>query len=430
MSHYPPQGEPIPVQPLYAIPAVPNRPGIITAIGVISIVVAAMSMLGGLITVFYSISRMALAAMSSGPMPPTPVAAPSRPPIVTTQASTAPTVRVYENGFDDDQRPIVLDAIENVHPLSDLRHKQMDRLLAKCGKQMFPVGKLNLEAAIKNGINDSGQSYSNTGNGPDYYVLSKGRVEVNDDRALYDPMDGGEKVRVADDEPEEDTNALSAGEVDALVKKAQQMAAQKLNPQQIAAWTQELQNPNQMLLTSTGKPAKTVLQLLRVTVQADGSALFQTRSGFVSMAQNGGVLFSTSSAAGWAARSGKSPFKVHPGAVTMAIVDAVGGLLLAILLLIAGILVLRQSPRARKLHLLYACIKIPLVILGVIGWTWIIHDVVSGIQQSVGATASTAATKPMAGFTIAFAVVALIYPIALLIVMNTRSVKDYYASGQ
>lgn len=430
MSQYPPQGGPIPVQPLYAMPVVPRRPGIISAIGIISIVVAAMGLLGGLITVFYSISLMTLAAMSSASAAFSPTTMPSTS-VVATQPSTVPSVRVYENGFDDDQRAMALEAMENVHPLSDVRHKQLDRLLAKCGKQMFPVGKLNLETAVKNGINDSGQSYSNHGNGPDYYVLAKGRVEVNDDRALYDPMDGGEKVRVADDEPDDETNVLSAAEIDSVVKRAQKLARQKLTPQQLATWTQELQNPNQTLINSTGKPARTAAQLITVTVQRDGSAVFQTRTGVVSMSQTGAVLFSSSTGAMFAGAGGAGPsFKINHGAIAMVIVDAVGGLLLAILLLIAGILVLKQSPRGRKLHLIYALVKIPIVILGVIGWTWIIRDIVSAIQTSVGATAPMSSAKPMAGFTIAFAVVALIYPIALLIVMNTRSVKEYYASGQ
>jgi hypothetical protein len=227
----------------------------------------------------------------------------------------------------------------------------------------------------------------------------------------------------------EPTATTTPAEIDAIVKKAQQMAVQKLNPQQIAAWTTELQNPNQLLFTSTNKPAKTAQQLISVTVQPDGSAMFQTRIGFVSMAQTGGLLFSTSSMAGWGGAAAGSPFKVNAGAAAMAMSDAIGGLFLAILLLIAGIMTLRQSPRARKVHLIYALLKIPLVIVGVIGWWLLMHDMMASLSNSVGAAAMSG-MKPMTGVITAFAVVACIYPIALLIVLNTRSVKEYYASGQ
>jgi hypothetical protein len=429
MSQIPPQVGPIPVQPLYALPVVPARPGIITAIGIISIVVAALSLLGGLVTALWSFSFLMISAVSSAAFtPPAPATAPA--PMLTSQVTTAPSLRVTSSGFEEADRAIVLEAMESVRPLSDARHKQMDKLLAKCGKQIFPIGNLKLYKAVTNAINDSGQSYSSNGNGPDYFVLAKGRIEVNDDRALFDPLDGGEKVRVADDEPEEDSNALTPAEIDAIIKKSQQMAQQKLTPQQIAGWTSELQDPNQSLFTSTNKPARTAQQLITVTVQPDGSAMFQTRTGFVSMAQNGGILFSSSTmTAGWGRAGGGPPIKINKGAAAMAMTDAIGGLLLAILLLIAGILALRQSPRARRLHLIYALIKIPLVIVGTIGWAWMMHDLMTSLSKTVG-VAPMAGMRPMSTAMMTVGIIGCIYPIALLIVLNTRSVKEYYASGQ
>jgi hypothetical protein len=432
MSQYPPPGvAPIPVQPLeYTLPVNPGRPGTITAIGIVSIIIASLSLLGGLGSALWSFSMLMISTATAR----IPVAPPAPPPPAiissTNPSSSAPSVRVTSNGFDDADRAIALDAMESVRPLSDARHKQMDKLLAKCGKQMFPVGNpRDLEKAVHNAINDSGQSYSSNGNGPDYYVLAGGRVEVRDERALFDPLDGSEKVRVADDEPDEEGNALSVAEVDALVKKAQQLAKQKLTPPQIATFTRELQDPNQALITATGNPGKSTPQLVNVMVQTDGSALFQTRTGFVNVAANGGLLFSSSSAARWAAGGRGPPFKVNGAAATLALVDAIGGLLLAILLLIAGILALRQSARGRGLHLIYALAKIPLVILGAIGWWWLVNDMYKSMSSTMGVPMG-GAFRSMAAVSTAFAVIACIYPIALLIVLNLKSVREYYASAR
>jgi hypothetical protein len=103
---------------------------------------------------------------------------------------------------------------------------------------------------------------------------------------------------------------------------------------------------------------------------------------------------------------------------------AIVHLLLAGILLVAGILVLRGHGVSRKLHLWWAVLKIP---------TAIGAGIVSGIMMRSMMAASGAPAMPVGVFVGVISVaglgVACIYPIALLIVMNTSAVKQFYKSA-
>jgi hypothetical protein len=100
-------------------------------------------------------------------------------------------------------------------------------------------------------------------------------------------------------------------------------------------------------------------------------------------------------------------------------------LLMAIMLIVAGILILRQSAVARKLHLIYATVKIPLAIVGGIAYAAMMSQLVGGMGAAAGAAGTSWAFSIMG---VALAVIGSLYPIALLITMNTRTVRDYYNS--
>src|SRR5207344_445471 len=81
---------------------------------------------------------------------------------------------------------------------------------------------------------------------------------------------------------------------------------------------------------------------------------------------NGAVISSFSAKGGFIGATGP-PFKVSSAGAIIVGIESVLSLALAIYLLVAGILTLRQSLRGRQLHLIYAIIKIPLVIVAMIG---------------------------------------------------------------
>ena len=115
----------------------------------------------------------------------------------------------------------------------------------------------------------------------------------------------------------------------------------------------------------------------------------------------------------------------------LALSEAVVGLALAVFLLVVGILVFRDAPFGRRGHLIWACLKLPAAALT--GWSaWALtRSMMAGFNSAMGP-----GTPPMAFWdtmglvqAVMSAGLACIYPFTILIVMRTRTVKDYYASG-
>jgi hypothetical protein len=96
----------------------------------------------------------------------------------------------------------------------------------------------------------------------------------------------------------------------------------------------------------------------------------------------------------------------------------------AVVLVVGGIQLLRDKLIARRLHWLFAIAKFPIVVLASIA-TWLSY-------VSILATAGTPMPQ-MSNWlvllsTLMSATFALAYPIALLIILSTRTAKSYFAS--
>ncbi len=115
--------------------------------------------------------------------------------------------------------------------------------------------------------------------------------------------------------------------------------------------------------------------------------------------------------------------------VMLILIEGTASVLLSIYLLVIGILTLRQTPRGRALHLIFALLKIPLAVLCGVAWCWLIGEVMSSMPHTGGTTGITP-ILPMRLFVLCLVTVAaIIYPIALLIALQTPSIRDYYKSG-
>jgi hypothetical protein len=127
-----------------------------------------------------------------------------------------------------------------------------------------------------------------------------------------------------------------------------------------------------------------------------------------------------------------APFSFHvaPGASILTISEAALSLCLAVLLIVAGSLTLRDSPTAWRLHRLYLALKIPLIVVAAFATWWTYTSLMSGFNLQVAGAPGMA---PMAGFTnmmavvqaVIWATISMVYPITLLIVLSTRTSKDY-----
>ena len=117
--------------------------------------------------------------------------------------------------------------------------------------------------------------------------------------------------------------------------------------------------------------------------------------------------------------------------VALAVSEGVVGLALAVFLFVLGILIFRDAPFGRRGHLVWAWLKLPAAALT--GWsTWAVtRSMMASFNAAIGpGTPGMAFADAMAVWQAVFAAgLACIYPVAILIVMRTRTVKAYYAAG-
>jgi hypothetical protein len=188
---------PIPVATLaYAPPPQNRRPGIMTTVGVISIVLASLSLLASVAGVF---SNLAMLAMSRVPMPS--VSMPSVPtPVSQSPAKvTVDGIEVDPDGsadaIPDLPRRKVEQAIDELRPMNPTRAKHLDLLLKYCGMKMFPsVTDASTVREIRGTISWQRGAYVNSP-AIDYISIPTGTIQVSDRFATFRPSGKGEIVQ-------------------------------------------------------------------------------------------------------------------------------------------------------------------------------------------------------------------------------------------
>lgn len=416
---------PLDVLPVYDRPGTRGKPAIITLLGLAAIVIASLSMLlsaiGGMVALGMMIQTKVSATMST--------AANSRYSVKTTVSPTskprgellkkmeavtkeveARIETVYPTGprgIAPSQRTLFNDTLNSSQSMSAEQRQRLDQLIAKAGKDMFPFDASSSDGSTKRIVSESGTLTSGSSNA-NYYLIGSGRVEIYDDRGVFDP-DEGETVRVwKEEDPSSDplSDALSPKQVEELLTSAQFQTNGTLTPQQMAALKDELSDPEQNLIAKNpGKPN------LHVSMMPDKSARIAGGASFIQIDPAGNVTDAASIMMG-----NMSKFAIRPAASATTLLDAILAGLLAIYLLVVGILVLRQNRRGRGMQMIFAVLKIPIAVLAAVGWMWTIEDANAG-------AISSGQLKAWLSF---FLAIGLSYPIALLIVLRTRAVRDYY----
>jgi hypothetical protein len=407
MSAYPPNPvpPPLPLSPLeYSELSPRGRPGLVTAIGVLSIVVACIS---GLVSLWGTMMAMGLMMMAGRaipvPVPPPPragVVSPASPGAaapngtVTIGGVTAPVSDDEQDGMVEPQRKLVRDFLSRRGGLDARRQKHLDVLLSAAGQKMFPTpqGTPLTPELIGRDITDFGliPSADGTGGGTNYFVISTGRIEVYDDHALYRP-DGSDDV--------------------------------------VSARAPDEKSPADPSVTdpSAGDPSSSAVPPTPPTTTG------ATMSYSVTTVGPGGMTRVTTSGKRVPVRT--VPLKLNAAAATASLAESALSLLLALLLFIAGVLVLRDSPRGATLHWTYVWIKIPLVIVAVVAnaamWSGFFNAFASA--AAAGAPGSPAARMPgMGRVMLVWAMMAgglaLAYPIGLIFALRSRTVREYYNS--
>jgi hypothetical protein len=120
--------------------------------------------------------------------------------------------------------------------------------------------------------------------------------------------------------------------------------------------------------------------------------------------------------------------------LVMSLVDAVARLGLAILLFIAGLMVMRDSRSGRRLHLWWAVIRLPLAVFGAVAYAMMMSRMMANMNATFASMPG--ARPPMASPTLVASIFGAVfnlamscaYPIAVLIVLNLKKTKAFYAT--
>ena len=114
--------------------------------------------------------------------------------------------------------------------------------------------------------------------------------------------------------------------------------------------------------------------------------------------------------------------------VTM-VADGTINLALAVFLFVLGIMTLTGSPRARNGHLLWAWLKFPAIALSFVATTAFTRALFQSAAATTVPPAPVFADSVAVAQSAIYAMLTLIYPVAILIVMRTKRVKEYYEAG-
>jgi hypothetical protein len=120
--------------------------------------------------------------------------------------------------------------------------------------------------------------------------------------------------------------------------------------------------------------------------------------------------------------------------MALAVLSVVAGIGLAVYLFVIGIMVLRDSLRGRRLHQIYAGLALVLIVMETSAAWWLASSFSDELAKS-GSNPFTAVTLGR-GISLMVllphgivAVLGCIYPIVLLILLQTAGVKAYYRNS-
>jgi hypothetical protein len=346
-----------------------------------------------------------------------------------------PTTRpAGPQGFEPHPRRVVATALKQRVELSQTRLDRLDQFLAQQGKVAFP----KLESWAGSGpeqvlwrieesgsVEDSGLSYA-------YFKMAPGRLELHDDRVVFTPSDGGATITVTEDGattgPTTSPTTLPAADVQGAIDEAQSLAGNTpLNVQQLAALRALLEAPGQELVLPSTPQVPSSTYVAGAFVDEDGTAQVVFMNFFVTISSQGQVTSTQP--------TGSIPQAMGSAISTTAIGLAIGEALLsgalAILLVVVGAMTLRDSFAARRLHWAYVWIKIPLAIVAVFAWAWLLHGLYTGMSTMAllrggGGGLPTNFVSVLLYVAVSLGIAGLIYPVALVFALRSKAANDYY----
>jgi hypothetical protein len=390
----------------------------VTAIGVLSICVAALTAFGSLCGAYRSFAMVMFSTIASN-IPAFGGMGPATPVITTaTNPSAAPGEYVPMNGYPSAARQAVLTEMTAVHPLSAPRRIMLDMVLSDAGITLFALGQAPpTTSQVRSGISASGRS-TETARPPvrDYFVLGTGRLEIQDNRADFFPVDGSNPLRWNDGTYADISGLprLSAAQVPRVINQVNRMSGGVLNRAQETALIAELTALGQSWITTGSDPVTQVAAATRMP------------SGDISLILNGQslMLISDGTAIGATSVATTAPAFAMGSTVSAPLICALVleflDFLLAVYLFVCGILVLRQSWYGARLHWLYVWVKLPLVLAGLSVSIWLMRS----MQWPPGIPLTM-----LIWMALGTAALGLAYPVGLIFALRSRPVRAYYSGA-
>jgi hypothetical protein len=412
-----------------------TRPGLVTALGWTSAIVACLGVIASLATIalaalLFVAGKEADRAIASAPN--TPLAPPSF--LVQVDTSRPRVLPVGPDGLPDPQRRLAVNAIYSLRALRPPRMEQLDAILARAGKRILAleaVAPLGVEQ-VRSAVLDHGEMFAVNRRvaPPEYFKTSAGRLELYDDRAVFFPEDGSPPVRSTTASAAM-PRPLTPEQVQAVVKQVQEaQGGSKLTPAQVSGLSAVLSLPNQKLAQVSsglnGEPRS-------VTTYPGGEATIKFAGGELHLGRQGQILPGPPPPPG----SGP-PSAANVTALALSETAAVAALGLAVVLFVAAVATLRRTGRrtatGRKLHAVWALLKLPVAAGGGLALCWMLNTFTEAVgaapANAIFAGSGTARLLSWAdlayGWAVAAAVLGGLYPLIVLVLLRTRTVREYY----
>jgi len=440
------------------------RPGILTAVGVTSIIVAGVCLLAGLIGSIWAFgtyrTAQVVATQNSSANAKSNAAAP---------VAVLPTPEALEDesaalrAARNNRRTSLIELLQVIRPMSPSVRQQIDGMLARYAERIIPqplltapeVSTQDLREVIEK-MGSLPPSQPGDSEGTFFQLRGTGLLEAYSNRAVFKPTDGSGALRSTGPATtaEEDAavavqqagiaradsrqtsrpqplpppappgnggnpgqihpSGLTEAQVQQIAAKAHAASQNKLNAAQMSAVQQALRSQTPPLVQSQMAYSPVRIAL----VNPDGSATIGFSDGTLVVDASGQIAQTLTNSL--------HSVTLDPIGLTLMIGEAIASLLLAALLLVSGILLLRSSSIAARLHWVYALLKLPLAVLGGVAFAWVMQDLMSGIGRLSGG--GDGGSAGAAGIAMAIGIAGVIYPIVLIIVFSTGTVREFYAT--
>ena len=411
-----------------------RRPALVTAMAVASILVALISLLA------YGAMAYDSADILMKPRPPASlIDAPSTPaptfysPFLDLAEPHAPAetdpAKVPKDGLDASQRKRIVDALLEIQPsaLDEAQKQQLDHFLAVCGALVFPRtdAPMNVER-VRSLVKSSMSTSSSEGQSHTTFATEDGRLTVYQDRVAFVPADEGEPlVTMLGHAPPSSSRpggksgygALSGDEVKKIEQEIARIAGKPLNSAQMKALRQQLQSPRQNWL----KPDYIPAPIDSVSALPDGTFMIRFVPQKMMTLDPQGQLPELKLEAEMASRrwilNEARPF------AKIALFGAIISLLLAIMLFASSVEIFRGEELGLQLHQFWAWAMLPVALLS-LAWAWI-----EAQRLPAEALGDSISHDPFTIFLVLGGGIVLLtwlYPIAVLLIMRKRTVREYY----